>query len=71
MAASLGLTSVAEGVETDEQYRVLAGLGCDLAQGFGIAKPMVANEVLAWNAKRMPMPPLAAAAQQQPPALVV
>ncbi|MDO9170033.1 MAG: EAL domain-containing protein [Methylobacter sp.] len=35
---------VAEGVETAEQYSALAKMGCDIAQGYLIAKPMPANE---------------------------
>jgi diguanylate cyclase (GGDEF)-like protein/PAS domain S-box-containing protein len=39
LAPALGVSSVAEGVETAEQLRVLAEIGCDYAQGFHIARP--------------------------------
>ncbi len=39
LAHALGLTTVAEGIETDEQLAVLAALGCDLGQGFLFARP--------------------------------
>ena len=39
---------IAEGVETVEHGAMLMRLGCDLVQGYGIARPMPANEVLAW-----------------------
>ncbi len=39
---------VAEGVETAEQCAKLLALGCERAQGFGIARPMPADAVLAW-----------------------
>jgi diguanylate cyclase (GGDEF)-like protein len=39
---------VAEGVELSDQGVLLMRLGCDVAQGFGIAKPMPANFVLDW-----------------------
>jgi len=39
---------VAEGVELPEQGVLLMRLGCDVAQGFGIAKPMPASEVETW-----------------------
>lgn len=39
---------VAEGVETDEHAAKLLELGCDVAQGYGIARPMPAEQVLAW-----------------------
>ena len=40
LAEDLGLVSVIEGVETEEQYRLLAGMGCRLFQGYYIARPM-------------------------------
>ena len=39
MGHALGLTVLAEGVETREQAKLLASLGCDQAQGFGISRP--------------------------------
>ena len=38
----LDLTVVAEGVETEEQYRCLEELGCDLIQGYLISRPVPA-----------------------------
>lgn len=40
MAHDLGLETVGEGVETASQFRALRELGCDLLQGYFIAKPM-------------------------------
>ena len=48
MARNLGVTSVAEGVEAAEDWNLLRECGCDLAQGFFIAKPMPANEFPNW-----------------------
>lgn len=39
---------IAEGVETIEHGTSLLQLGCELAQGYGIAKPMPASEIPAW-----------------------
>ncbi|MCG6118291.1 MAG: EAL domain-containing protein [Aquimonas sp.] len=48
---------VAEGVESIEQGAVLLRLGCRIAQGFGIARPMPAEDVAAWVAAwRNPAP---------------
>ena len=40
MTHSLKLNVVAEGVETEHQYRVLRDLGCDEYQGFFFARPL-------------------------------
>jgi diguanylate cyclase (GGDEF)-like protein len=45
LAHALGMTAVAEGVETAEQYDELTALGCDSCQGFFLARPMSAHEV--------------------------
>ena len=36
--------STAEGIETEEQYQKLKEIGCDLGQGYFIAKPMFDND---------------------------
>jgi diguanylate cyclase (GGDEF)-like protein len=40
LSHTLGLTSVAEGVETETQLAALATLGCDIAQGYHLAPPL-------------------------------
>jgi diguanylate cyclase (GGDEF)-like protein len=42
---SLGLRVVAEGVEDAEAYEQLASLGCDLAQGFLMCRPLPADQL--------------------------
>jgi diguanylate cyclase (GGDEF)-like protein len=44
IAHNLGLTAVAEGVETREQLVFLLGCGCDMLQGFLFSKPLPAEE---------------------------
>ena len=48
LAHELGVSLVAEGVEDDETAAVLADLGCDIAQGFGIAHPMPVADFRSW-----------------------
>jgi diguanylate cyclase (GGDEF)-like protein len=53
----LGLAVVAEGVETPAAWEALRGLGCDLAQGYGIARPMPAAELAEWGRAWVLAPP--------------
>jgi EAL domain-containing protein (putative c-di-GMP-specific phosphodiesterase class I) len=46
LAHSLGLQVTAEGVEDDKVIALLSMMGCDLAQGFGVAKPMPLGDLL-------------------------
>lgn len=48
MARRLGLDVVGEGVETAAQLDLLRSQGCDVVQGFHIARPMPLAELLAW-----------------------
>jgi len=48
LASSLGLRTIAEGVETAETAELLRKLGCEEAQGYYYAKPMPAAEVEAY-----------------------
>lgn len=45
---SLGKRVVAEGVETAEQFRFLESIGCDVAQGFFINRPMAGSDIPCW-----------------------
>ncbi|MBT3203801.1 MAG: EAL domain-containing protein [Gammaproteobacteria bacterium] len=48
LASAFQRTVIAEGVETEEHGKLLLQLGCDLGQGFGIAKPMPSTDILHW-----------------------
>jgi diguanylate cyclase (GGDEF)-like protein/PAS domain S-box-containing protein len=45
---SLGMTVVAEGVETDRQFQLLKRLGCDVSQGYFSGRPMPADAAGGW-----------------------
>lgn len=48
LAHHLGLKVVAEGVETQEVWDMLADLGCDIAQGYFLGRPQAAADFSAW-----------------------
>ena len=49
---NLGLTLVAEGIETEQVLTALAGLGCDVAQGYHLCRPIPAPAFDNWCAER-------------------
>ena len=48
LAKSLHLRVVAEGVENETVWRRLSDLGCDLAQGHYLSRPLPAGDLVAW-----------------------
>jgi diguanylate cyclase (GGDEF)-like protein len=52
LALDLGMTVVAEGIETREQYDSLCEAGVTAIQGFYLARPMSASAFLAWLSER-------------------
>ena len=63
LSRNMGLKVVAEGVETKEIWHDLAELGCDVAQGYYLTRPIPPQELVEWLEKPidastivMPMP---------------
>jgi diguanylate cyclase (GGDEF)-like protein len=52
LGANLGLSTVAEGAETQEDWDLLGQLGCDAAQGWLRARPMAVDAFMRWLAAR-------------------
>jgi EAL domain-containing protein (putative c-di-GMP-specific phosphodiesterase class I)/ActR/RegA family two-component response regulator len=48
IAKRMGMQSVAEGVETEDDWNLLREIGCDLAQGWFIGRPMPPDQVQQW-----------------------
>jgi EAL domain-containing protein (putative c-di-GMP-specific phosphodiesterase class I) len=61
MAHALGMSVVAEGVETAEQLAILRGLDCNEVQGYFIARPMPAHEMALLMTQRYLLEVVAAA----------
>jgi EAL domain-containing protein (putative c-di-GMP-specific phosphodiesterase class I) len=59
LAHNLGLTVIAEGVESDETWRRLRALGCDVAQGWLIGRPLPAADFANWLNRGGFVPPAA------------
>jgi len=57
LARNLGIVTVAEGIETPEQFVAIRELGCDLAQGYLIAKPLSAEDFVDFARIREPKVP--------------
>ena len=62
LARNLGIVTVAEGIETPEQFVAVRELGCDLAQGYLIAKPLSAEDFVDFAMNRESKLPTATAA---------
>jgi EAL domain-containing protein (putative c-di-GMP-specific phosphodiesterase class I) len=43
------VTVIAGGIENERVLKALLDLGCELGQGYGIARPMPADELLQWS----------------------
>ncbi len=60
MAQGFGLTVVAEGIEDRETYQMLNSLGCDIAQGIYVSKPLPPQAFIEWlNQYNQAISPLA------------
>jgi hypothetical protein len=55
LARAFGRGVVAEGVETEEEGRMLLRLGCEEGQGYAIARPMPATELPHWVSSWSPL----------------
>jgi EAL domain-containing protein (putative c-di-GMP-specific phosphodiesterase class I) len=57
LGEALGLRVVAEGVEDERTWRLLAAAGCHAAQGWFHARPMPAGDLATWLARYRPVRP--------------
>ena len=57
LAHDLGLRVIAEGVENELSRGLVADLGCDVYQGYGLSRPLPADEVLGWLRQVSPAAP--------------
>ncbi|MGZ4773336.1 MAG: putative bifunctional diguanylate cyclase/phosphodiesterase [Ilumatobacteraceae bacterium] len=55
LARGLGIETVAKGVESEESWEILSELGCDVAQGFLISRPLPMPDLVEWLDVRHPL----------------
>ncbi|WP_431942196.1 putative bifunctional diguanylate cyclase/phosphodiesterase [Micromonospora marina] len=67
LAGALGLRVVAEGVEDERTWRMLHAAGCDVAQGWFHARPMPAEDLVAWLSRYRPVRPAEAGSRGPAP----
>jgi len=48
LAHSINIKTIAEGIETQPDYKYLDDVGCDIGQGYFMAKPLTANNFISW-----------------------
>jgi EAL domain-containing protein (putative c-di-GMP-specific phosphodiesterase class I) len=58
LAHALDLTLVAEGAEDQETVDALAGLGCDVVQGYHLSRPLPPDQLWAWLGQRAAQTPV-------------
>lgn len=56
LAGGLGMTTLAEGIETEGELAFLREHGCELGQGFLFSKPVPPEEIIAYSFGGVPMP---------------
>jgi len=57
MGDELGLEVLAEGVETQQQWQIMQGLGCTVFQGFLFSRPVCADDLHSLIASELPFIP--------------
>jgi EAL domain-containing protein (putative c-di-GMP-specific phosphodiesterase class I) len=60
LCRDLGILIIAEGVETPEELQTVIALGCDVIQGYLLARPGPAFPSITWPAGVLPSPPVVA-----------
>ena len=53
LARAFDRQTVAEGIETKDQYHMLLDMGCAVGQGYGIARPMSADKLAGWRGEAL------------------